>query len=384
MSAPRTIFVAHPSAMLTDTQPHGDGLIAWGYIRELAARGHELHVAVEHLDVRGEVPGNVHLYSLHLSGKSSPTRRVEYMWRMRRLFKQLQRRMVFDLVHQLNPVDVGMTLSLVDARVPVILGPYWPDFWLGPWQEPRPAVTRLKRMIRWAQQRRAQVVLLSTPAAVDKLEVRRCGRVRIRELSPGIDPQMWIPDDELGQGEDVLFLARIHRYKGIFVLLDAWERISPDVPGARLLIAGNGPEEEEVRRRITTTPALSRVRLLGLLERVQVKRAMQSCAVYCLPSYGEPFGMSALEAMACAKPVVATDAGGLRHLVRDDGGRRVKPGDAQALAVALRELLTDRRMRTDMGKYNRHLIEERYAWSHVIDHLEAIYEEALRGEKYGA
>jgi glycosyltransferase involved in cell wall biosynthesis len=105
--------------------------------------------------------------------------------------------------------------------------------------------------------------------------------------------------------------------------------------------------------------------------------AMQACAVYCLPSYGEPFGMSALEAMACGKPIVATDAGGLRHLVVDQGGRRVPPGDANALATALREILATPELRREMGKHNRRLIEERYAWPHVIGRLEDIYREAM-------
>ena len=80
---------------------------------------------------------------------------------------------------------------------------------------------------------------------------------------------------------------------------------------------------------------------------------MQSCDVYCLPSFGEPFGMTALEAMACARPVVATDAGGLRHLVAERGGRKVPPGDADALAAALREVLADPELRRAMGEHNR-------------------------------
>jgi L-malate glycosyltransferase len=105
---------------------------------------------------------------------------------------------------------------------------------------------------------------------------------------------------------------------------------------------------------------------------------MQSCDVYCLPSYGEPFGMTALEAMACARPVVATDAGGLRHLVPDEGGRKVAPGDPRALAAALRELLTDQALRRAMGEHNRRLVEERYAWPRIVSRLEEVYGEAIR------
>jgi glycosyltransferase involved in cell wall biosynthesis len=105
---------------------------------------------------------------------------------------------------------------------------------------------------------------------------------------------------------------------------------------------------------------------------------MQASAVYCLPSSDqEPFGMTALEAMACAKPVVASDTGGLGFLVPDNGGRKVPPGDAGALAEALHELLADGGLREAMGEHNRRTVEERYAWPRVVDRLEDAYREAM-------
>src|SRR6059058_6107479 len=102
-----TIFIAHPSDLLTDHRPHGDGLLAWGYIRELAARGHDLHVAAEQVDLRCDTPPNVHLYPFGALGLAAAPRRMLYMWRMRRLLLNLRRTRRVDLVHQLNPVDVG-------------------------------------------------------------------------------------------------------------------------------------------------------------------------------------------------------------------------------------------------------------------------------------
>jgi glycosyltransferase involved in cell wall biosynthesis len=104
---------------------------------------------------------------------------------------------------------------------------------------------------------------------------------------------------------------------------------------------------------------------------------MRACTVHCLPSLGEPFGMTALEAMACAKPIVATDAGGLKHLVPDGGGLRVPPGDAAALSAALRQVLTSPELQRRMGDSNRALIERHYTWTRVIDRLEQAYAEAI-------
>lgn len=370
--------------MLTDRLPHGDGLVALGFIRELSARGHELHVPTAGLDVHEGLPPNAHLYRLGNSGDRLPASRLRFMWHVRRIYRSLAGRATFDLIHQVNPVDVGVSLALADERSPVVLGPYVPDWapsGVGADAAMSPASLVLKRVLRAAQQRRATTALLSTPAAAAKLERRGAGGLRVHELSYGIDDRAWRPGGDNGDGQDVLFLANLEVRKGIHVLLDAFARLAPELPRARLCIAGAGPESDAVRRRIRESPDLDRVELLGRVERDRVMPIMRACDVYCLPSYGEPFGMAALEAMACGRPVVATEAGGLGHLVSDRGGRKVPAGDVAALAGALRDVLVDRRLRRSMGDHNRAVVEEHYAWPRVVDRLEEVYQEAIRNPR---
>ena len=144
------------------------------------------------------------------------------------------------------------------------------------------------------------------------------------------------------------------------------------------MIAGGGAEAAAVERHIAESAFAERIERLGPLDRDRAVTAMRACAVYCLPSFGEPFGLTVLEAMACGKPVVATESGGLRFVVPARGGRKVPAGDADALARALGELLADSELRRTMGAYNRELIEGRYAWSRVVDRLEEIYGEAIQ------
>lgn len=190
-----------------------------------------------------------------------------------------------------------------------------------------------------------------------------------------------MPSGEPPAGQDVLFLANLQPRKGVLVALDAFEQVAADLPGARLIVAGAGPEEEELRRRVAASRVGDRVLLRGPLPREAVLAAMQACTVYCMPSLGEPFGMSALEAMACARPVVGTDAGGLRYLVPPGGGLMVPPGDARALAVALGQVLASPAVQRAMGERNRRAVEERYAWPRVVDRLEGVYGEALAARR---
>jgi glycosyltransferase involved in cell wall biosynthesis len=373
------IFVVAPPALLTDNRPHGDGLVAYGFINELAARGHELHVAAHRVDIERGLPPSAHVHRLGQGGHRCRMGRVGFMCGLRRLYGRLARSAPFDLMHQLTPVDAGLSLALADLPIPVVLGPYVPD-WPG-YRKPggrllRPVVLALDASIRAAQQRRATTVLLSTAAATTKL-VLPSRRLHVREVPPGIDDRAWVPSAERRNAKEVLFLANLEIRKGVLVLLDAFARLASDVPDARLVIAGAGPVGDEIRRRVRGSSARERVELLGPVARTRGRSIMQACTVYCLPSYGEPFGMTALEAMACAKPVVATDAGGLRHLVPDQGGRKVPPGDASALADALHEVLADPRLRRTMGEHNRRAVEERYSWERVVDRLEEAYREAI-------
>jgi glycosyltransferase involved in cell wall biosynthesis len=372
------LFIIPPTALLTDHQPHGDGLVAYGFVRELAARGHELHVAAGGLDLAAASPPGVHLHPTGAGG--GPRGRALAMHRTRRLLRRLAAATPFDLVHQLNPVDVGLSLAVAGSGLPVVLGPYVPDWapaGAGADAVVSPATLRVKRALRAAQQRRARIVLLSSPEAATKVEASWPAGLRVREVPPGIDTGRWHPLAQPQESQDVLFLANLQVRKGVLVMLDAFERLAAQLPAARLLVAGAGPEEAEVRRRVAASRSGGRVELLGHVGREGVLPLMQRCAVYCLPSYGEPFGMTALEAMACARPVVATRAGGLQHLVDDRGGRTVPPGDAPALATALAELLADPGLRAAMGEHNRGRVEERYAWSRVADRLEGAYGEAL-------
>jgi glycosyltransferase involved in cell wall biosynthesis len=326
--------------------------------------------------LESELPSNVHVHSL---GGGRP----RFMWELRRLHGRLAGEGRFDVAHQLNPVDVGVSLALAGGHAPLVLGPYWPD-WApsGPGADAHlgPLALRMKRVIRGAQQRRAATLLLSTPAAVSQLAPGV--QANVHELPLGIDDHAWRPAPEAPAGQTVLFLANLEVRKGIHVLLDAFEALAARLPDARLQVAGDGPEGEAVKRRIRDSPALGRVELLGRVDRERVLALMQACDVYCLPSYGEPFGLSALEAMACARPVVATAAGGLQHLVPDAGGRKVPPGDSAALADALAEVLGDAELRQAMGSHNRKVVEESFTWSRVGDRLDQLYAEAMRGQRH--
>lgn len=388
MSAPKlSIFVPHASDLLTDHQPHGDGLTAFSFISRLAARGHTLYVAAPAMQIAGALPENIKLYPIKTFFRHTIPHRLEYMLKSRLLLRRLRRAARIDVIHQLNPVNKGLSLAMLGAGLPVVLGvivPSWPDdaederpgWWTRRWA----AVKQWARqLLMRCQQWQAAALLVTTQAAYASLYNPERIAHKIAELPIGVDLACFAPEEALALAAtpSILFLASLWRRKGIFTLLEAFAQVVRQIPDCRLIIAGDGAERAEVERRVDAAPHRAQITLLGSVTRAQAPDLLRGCTVSCLPSYGEPYGISALEAMACGKPVVVTNAGGLADLVSEQGGRKVPPRDATALAQALLEILASPELQRRMGQYNRQLIETRYSHERVIEQLEEIYYDVL-------
>jgi L-malate glycosyltransferase len=391
-SSPLTIFVPHCSDLLTDHLPHGDGLIAHGFLTNLARRGHRLHVASSRVDLREPLHQNITLYAIPVTSASGLLSRVEYMIRVRALWNKLKQRYPFDLIHQFNPVFTGISLFLALSKLPLVLGTYvarWPDDpdSLASAQRWHGQVLRTCRtVICFFQQRQADALLVTTPAACDRLPGVHDLGGRIQLLPHGVDAEFFSPQ----QGWDspaavrvdqnrpsILFFANVLKRKGIFTLLDAFSKLSDEFPSLLLRIAGDGNAFAEVKRRASTLCCAGKVEFLGRQQRSEAPALYRSSSIYCLPSYGEPYATTVLEAMSCARPLVVTNAGGLAHMVHDRGGIRVPVGDPTALAAALGDLLRNPDLRVSMGRYNRALVEDTMTWAHVTQRLEEIYSGVL-------
>jgi L-malate glycosyltransferase len=382
-----SIFVSHPSDLLTDCQPHGDGLVAFGFIQHLAQRGHTLHVVVNSVEIRGFLPDNIKIHPTNMESIPAPFKRIFYIIRVRQIFDQVQRQSPVDVIHQLNPVVAGLSLSFVGTQCPVILGPIVAHWSI---KTKLPLLNTLFNQIKklvggslfWLQQRQASALLVATPAALTRLHNPNAIAEKIYDLRHGINARLFAPPADRTSNPSappsILFLGQVSYHKGIFTLFEAFETVASILPSCQLIVAGSWDHQiDEIKSRIEKMSGKAQIKLIGTVQRVDVPSLMNNCSVYCMPSYGEPFGMGALEAMACGKPVVGTEAGGLQYLISDEGGRKVPPEDPQALATALLEILSSSELQREMGQHNRNLVEKVYDWDQVTQQLESIYYELV-------
>ena len=107
-----------------------------------------------------------------------------------------------------------------------------------------------------------------------------------------------------------------------------------------------------------------------------------SSDIVVVPSvWGEPFGLTALEAMSCGVPVVASRAGGLAETVADgENGLLFEPGNHDELAARLDRLLDDPGLRQELGSEGRRRVVERYSWESIVDRYEGILEGVLKSD----
>ena len=140
----------------------------------------------------------------------------------------------------------------------------------------------------------------------------------------------------------VLYLGRLEYEKGVQDLLAALPRIRRAHPGARLVVAGEGTQQEWLRERARAHRVARSVTWTGHLGAQEIAEQLERASVIVLPSRYEPFGIVALEAAAARVPVVASTAGGLREAVLDGvTGLSFPVGDVAALAGAVVAVLDD-------------------------------------------
>lgn len=181
----------------------------------------------------------------------------------------------------------------------------------------------------------------------------------------------------LSETPTVAFAGRLVREKGVDILIRAFAKIIKELPSATLIIAGDGPERERIKRLISSSNLKSHVELHGHLHHTEIDGMLNRAWVQAVPSvWSEPFGITAAEAMMRGTAVVATASGGLKEIIENGkNGFVVPPGDVDALAERLLLLLRDRNLAETIGRAGRIRSESRLSEESFLHRLFEIYEE---------
>jgi glycosyltransferase involved in cell wall biosynthesis len=341
-----------------------------GLCRALAARGHEVRVFTTNVDGRSEsaVPldADVMLDGVRVRYFRSELRRLYYSRRLKRALNGEAKS--FDVVH-LHSVFLWPTYAAARAAaaasVPYVISPRGmlvPEL--------------IRERSRWMKtlwlrlfERRtfANAAAIHLTSLREEDDARRTGMPLPHPfiIPNGIDivPRPDVPRDE----RTVLYFGRISWKKRIELLIDAMVQL----PEARLMIAGNDDEglTPKLQQRAREAGVSARVTFAGAIDAAAKWDLLAGAAILALPSISENFGNVVLEAMMMETPVVLSEGVGLAEDVRN-----ARAGIVTAdFAPAIRTLLVDAALRTEMGRNGRSLVESQFTWPAVAARMEEAY-----------
>jgi len=173
----------------------------------------------------------------------------------------------------------------------------------------------------------------------------------------------------------VFSVARLVYEKGIHRLIDAVPLVLAKCPHVKFIIAGKGPESENLKRRVEHLgPAGEHVKFIGFIPDEDRNRLFKvaDCAVF--PSLYEPFGIVALEAMALGCPVVVSDVGGLSEVVtHEKTGTTVYPDNPDSIAWGVVRVLTHPEQTHQQVDNAQQWVDENFTWNRIAALTQAVY-----------
>ena len=341
--------------------------------KEQAARGHQVTVLVTDPggQPRREVREGVQVVrAARLATVASTPLSPTFPWHLARLRPHI--------THLHFPYPLGEVSQWLAGRGRPYVITYHSDV-INPRQQ---AILRLYRPLLRRVLRGAARLLPTSPAYILSSPFLQPLAERCTVVPLGIEPTPFLhatPQPCDLPRPRLLFVGRHRYYKGVEVLLQAMPHLA-----ATLLVVGDGPMRSTWEAIVRERGLTDRVRFLGAVPAEDLPGWYAAADVFVLPATlrAEAFGTVLLEAMAAGLPCVTTELGTGTSFVVQDGetGLVVPPGDADALAAALRRLLNNPPLRRRMGLAGRERVLRHFTLQQLVDHLEAVYRAVLEEE----
>lgn len=293
-------------------------------------------------------------------------------WRLFRLLRRIRPHMV----HTRNIGTLDCVIVATLAGVPIrIHGEHG-------WDVADPDGTR--RKYRWLRQVLFRlvdrVVAVSRDLEQWLVDVVGVRPGKVSQIYNGVDTERFSPAPRNGSGNRTLVVGSVTRFATIkdpMNLVEAFVRLKREEFRLDLLMIGDGPLAEDARALLEDAAIDSRASLPGF--RDDIPSLLREMDVFVLGSSREGISNTILEAMATGLPVIATDTGGNKELVRDQvNGILVPPGDRAALAGAIRQYLQDPSRVVEHGQASRSLAVSHYSIQAMITLYDRLYGDLAR------
>lgn len=390
----------------------GEAVLPYHYIRELSAKGIEVH-AITHARVRDELTTGplADAATFHFVedsflekfffrlGEIAPAALRDAVFnslvafvtlaRIGRKTKALTQDHEFDLVHQPTPVSPLFPSFTYGLNAPVIIGPMngamsFPKAFRKDYSKGGDALVNFGRVFgdianRFIPgKRKADRILVSNTRTRNGLP-DGIPEDRVATLAEnGVDLSLWTPRESTRSVDPLfVFVGRLILLKGADMMIEAFAR-TPE--NTRLLIIGDGPEREKLET-LAEDHAPGRVEFAGFLPQPEIRDKLAQATALVFPSLRDCGGAVILEAFACGVPAIASDWGGPQDYVTPQNGILIEPRSREqfidALADAMVHLGNDQEATKTMGIAARRYVEENFSWSAKAGKMLTIYKDVI-------
>ena len=288
----------------------------------------------------------------------------------------------FDLIHAHWLIPQGfiaaLGLLITGKRVPLLCTSHGGDLFALKGKG-------LQRLKRWVMDKSAALTVVSTAmkktvvdmgVAPDKVEV----------IPMGVDLKgLFTPDPGVQRKtEELLFVGRLVEKKGVHFLLEAMPAVIKKHPAVRLILAGSGPMEQELREQAQRLQISDKVSFLGMVSQTELPAMYRKATLAIFPFIvaksgdQEGFGLVQVEAMGCECPIIAGDLPAIHDIViHEENGLIVESGNIRALADAIIQTLDDKDLRLKLAEKARMQVMERFDWEVIAGKYGKIYQALL-------
>jgi glycosyltransferase involved in cell wall biosynthesis len=308
----------------------------------------------------------------------------------KRLIRELVQQVGIDIIHQPVPVSPRMPSLICDLGAPVVIGPLnggmnYPPAFTSEESSATHIIVAVARGLSGLVNRllpgklRAATILVANHRTRDALPPGVRGKI-LELVENAVDLETWMPAPAAPTSppkfNQFLFLGRLVDWKRLDIVLHAMVK----VPQATLLVVGDGAMRSAWEQLSRELQIADRVHFLGWQPQVDCARYLAQSRALVLPSIYECGGAVVLEAMASARPVIATRWGGPADYLDQSCGFLVEPAGQpemiEQFASAMEMLLADPAMALRMGAAGQRRVQDHFNWQRKIDAIQKIYKEA--------
>ncbi len=259
----------------------------------------------------------------------------------------------------------------------------------------QPAIAPIRLDIEKRILEQADCTIATSPQEQEYLRtlVSKQGNVKIIPYGTDVETFHTMPKGEAraklgldGDEQIVLYVGRFDPRKGIETLVRASARTKAFAEGRlKLVIVGgshpdrvDGQERNRIEQIVQETGLTEKTLFAGQVKHNMLPFYYAAADVCVIPSHYEPFGLVAIEAMACGTPVIASDVGGLKFTVlSEQTGLRVSPQDTAAFATAINRLLANKAWARNLGTCGSLQVNQQFSWTMIANQLSRLYQSLL-------